>query len=196
MTREYFSRCQAGTSDQDRAAVWVAGDAHVLVVADGAGTAAGGAQAADAVIAAAQAAVGAGTVDDWGQVLLDLDRGGLGGGESTAIIATVRGDHVAGASVGDSQAWILGERRVELTRAQNRKPLLGSGSAEPIAFDGAVSDAMLVLGSDGLFGYVPIEVLVDVARGRDLADAVECWVDLIRLPSGQLPDDVAVIVSQ
>jgi len=43
-----------------------------------------------------------------------------------------------GASVGDNQAWIIDDGEIaNLTRSQNRKPMLGSGNAQPVGFTSA-----------------------------------------------------------
>ena len=56
-------------------------------------------------------------------------------GESTVVVVDVRADSICGASVGDSQAWIVnGADITDLTARQHRKPLLGSGEAEPVGF--------------------------------------------------------------
>ena len=61
---------------------------------------------------------------------------------------------IAGASVGDSQAWMIDEGEiVSLTAEQNRKPLLGSGQAIPVGFNQPPLHGILVAGTDGFFDY-------------------------------------------
>lgn len=75
-----------------------------------------------------------------------------GCGETTAVIAYVDTAGVRGASVGDSCAWLMHEDTfTDLTSGQSRKPLLGSGSAVPVAFTSKQNFDRVVLGSDGLF---------------------------------------------
>lgn len=84
---------------------------------------------------------------------------------------------------------------VDLTRDQKRKPLLGSGNAIPIGFGPLACVSRLLLGSDGLFEYVPHERIRDLSNSLPLANAAAALVDAARLPSGALQDDVAVIVA-
>ena len=73
-------------------------------------------------------------------------------GETTTVLLIVDGNRLYGASVGDSEAWMLGTANLRLTASQQRKPLLGSGAASPVPFS-AVLDGVLLLASDGLFKY-------------------------------------------
>jgi PPM family protein phosphatase len=117
-------------------------------------------------------------------------------GEATAVIAILVDGQVWGASVGDSGAWLISTSGiVDLTRDQKRKPLLGSGNAIPIGFGPLACVSRLLLGSDGLFEYVPHERIRDLSNSLPLANAAAALVDAARLPSGALQDDVAVIVA-
>jgi PPM family protein phosphatase len=83
----------------------------LLVLADGAGGMAGGAEAAQAVLDHISALRDA-LPHDFVAVLSELD-GVLAGrpdcGETTAVIAYMNDGEVAGASVGDCCAWLLSE---------------------------------------------------------------------------------------
>lgn len=179
---------------QDRLSVSATRDRVVIALADGAGGAAGGEQAAAAVIDAAAAAA---QTDDWVAVLteLELDPDRLGPGQTTAIIATVTREGIRGASIGDSGAWVLRDGRIEdLTHAQHRKPLLGDHSVA-IPFHAApLVGATLLVASDGLFRHASAEAIARVASQPDLAAAARELVALARLPSGELPDDVAIVL--
>jgi len=60
-------------------------------------------------------------------------------GETTAVVAMVSPQEIVGASVGDSEAWVIGSQGYQrLTQGQMRKPVLGSGAAMPVAFDAGV----------------------------------------------------------
>lgn len=116
---------------QDRAAVFEKPDALVVVLADGAGGTSRGASAAQA-IADAVAAADTDGCDLLG--LLDGDPNRLGQGQATAVIISLSASGIAGASVGDSGAWLVAGGNVhELTAGQVRKPLVGDGCM-PVAF--------------------------------------------------------------
>ena len=73
-------------------------------------------------------------------------------GETTAVVVDVRTIGIAGASVGDSRAVIVKDGTIsELTANQKRKPLIGTGMAEPIGFVCPPLDGLLLLGTDGFF---------------------------------------------
>jgi len=174
-----------------------ADDEILLAVADGAGGTGSGAQAAEAALAAFP-----------GGDLAALDPAALAchlaaadarvattGGETTCVLAVVSGGVVRGASVGDSQAWLVGDDGtvVDLTGGQRRKPLLGSGRAEAVPFGPVPLAGTLLLGSDGLFNYVPRARIVELARAADLDGVPAALVEAARLRDGSLWDDIAII---
>jgi PPM family protein phosphatase len=180
----------------DRALVLPVAGGLVLAVCDGAGGTGRGAAAAERVVRAVAEWAHAGASDACGCLRAvdgELAREG-GGGETTAVIAVLRETGVTGASVGDSEAWIVSPRGHEaLTRHQSRKPLLGSGRATPVLFVAApLLNATLLVGSDGLFKYG------NAARLRELALAVELdaapLIASVRLRSGALQDDTTVLL--
>jgi serine/threonine protein phosphatase PrpC len=183
-------RVIAGSAGQDRAAVFEPGSGLVVALADGAGGMGGGAEAATAVIEAARAATHA----DWGELLVELD-GIPQSGQTTAIVLSIDDRGIRGASVGDSAACLVrGGALVELTRGQSRKPLL-FGGASPHGFaHGPLAGATLVVASDGLWNYAPRPAIAELAAGDDLEAAADALVDLVRLPSGELQDDVAIVL--
>jgi serine/threonine protein phosphatase PrpC len=186
--------CPRRGAGQDRISVSQARDRVVIALADGAGGAAGGERAASAVIDAVAAA----QTDDWVAVLteLELDPDRLGPGQTTAVVVTVTRDGLRGASVGDSGAWVIrgGGRIEDLTQAQHRKPLLGDHSVAIPFRGGPLAGATLLVASDGLLRHAPPEEIVRVASGPDLAAAARQLVELVRLPSGELPDDIAIVL--
>lgn len=112
---------------------------------------------------------------------------------STVIAIVIEAGVVRGASVGDSEAWIIsGGQIVDLTVAQNRKPLLASGEAVPVELGPTPFAGRLLVGTDGLFKYARAERIAAVASAEPVARAVEDLVDLARLSNGSLQDDVAV----
>ena len=182
----------SGTEGQDRAAVVHIPGGVVVALADGAGGTANGAQAADAVIAA----VHRNPTHDPTMLLSELDDPDrLSLGESTAVIAFLKGSSVSGASVGDSGAWLIETaERVDLTSAQRRKPLLGAGGI-PVAFSISVSSgSTLLVASDGLLRYGKTSDIVRLVQHRSLEHAAAALIDLVRLPNGRLQDDVAIIL--
>jgi PPM family protein phosphatase len=187
---------------EDRSEVIRCGETLVLVVADGAGGRPGGAAAAEGVVKAVRTAAAAmRRLDDpraWCRVLEEADAAlaeDAQAGETTAVVAAVTRQGIAGASVGDSGAWVItGDGYEELTASRHRKPGLGTGMAIAVPFAARRWQGTLLLASDGLLKYASDEQICDVARGVDLQSAAAELVDLVRLRSGSLPDDIAVIV--
>jgi len=143
-----------GGKGEDRLLVERRGPRTLAVVADGAGGIGGGKIAAELTCSMARDFFQTDTVrtpDYWVRCLLDIDcalAGSAAGGQSTAVVAEIANGQVAGASVGDSGAWILGGREIhDLTETQHRKPLLGSGDAFPVGFGPAALAAFGVYGS-------------------------------------------------
>jgi len=176
----------------------------LLVLADGAGGSGGGASAAEAVVAGVagrftdrtRRPASALEIED---CLTGCDRAPLGG-ETTAVVVVVDGNDVRGASVGDSEAWLVNRRTGDvrvLTEFQVRKPLLGRSEAIVTAFVATASvDDLLLIGSDGLFKYIArANLLALVAAMTDLVALPAALIAAVRLPSGGLQDDVSVIVA-
>jgi serine/threonine protein phosphatase PrpC len=182
-------------SGQDRAFVNECDDGFVIVLADGAGGTGNGADAAQAIIDAVRTV---GTAQhDWCALLAALDRDGsrLGHGQSTAVILSITATGMSGASVGDSGAWLInGSDVLDLTDGQARKPLVGSG-CEPFRIEPTrLGSVILLVASDGLFRYANRHDIARTAVGVDLSAAARALVDLVRLPSGALQDDLSVVL--
>lgn len=182
---------------QDRAAVIETADGLVIALADGAGGTANGALAAQAVIDAVTAAAHAQPA--WEVLLSQLDRepARLGQGQTTAVVLSVTRDGIRGASVGDSEAWVL--RRgmtVRLTEDQVRKPLVGGGGVRPVAIHAApLAGGTLVVASDGLFRHARSTQITQVATGAsDLDAAAQSLVASAQRPTGGLQDDIAIVL--
>jgi serine/threonine protein phosphatase PrpC len=191
----------ASSSCQDRAEIFAAPDRTVLVLADGAGGVSGGDRAASRIVETLREAVLApeSGPSDWGRFLTRLDRTLLDdpeAGESTVVVVEVGAKAVSGASVGDSGAWLVARdgRIDELTAQQSRKPLLGSGRARPTRFQRAALDGTLLVASDGLLKYAPHARIAATVARHDLDECARRLVDLVRLRSGALQDDVALIL--
>jgi hypothetical protein len=184
----------------DHVAILPLGEAVVLVVADGAGNSLRGVDAAAGVVRAVRAA----TVDRsdllrpeaWSHLLEQCDHllASTGhGGETTAVAACVTEGRIIGASVGDSELWLIhGDSHTVVTQHQRRKPLLGSGEALPVYFDVPWNGGTLLAGTDGLFKYADAPRIRAVASGPDLAASARELAALPRLVSGGLQDDVGL----
>jgi serine/threonine protein phosphatase PrpC len=187
---------------EDRAEVIERGSELVLVVVDGAGGRAGGARAADSVIQGVrQAAATFRRLDDpraWCRLLSEMDQVLLEdpeAGETTAVVAALSPAGIVGASVGDSGAWLVTPKEyADLTENQRQKPFLGTGAAIPVPFKARRLDGTLLVASDGLFKYADWERIAEVALETDIQQAAGHLVDLVRLRSGGLPDDVSVVL--
>ena len=116
-------------------------------------------------------------------------------GESTGLVVVVSDGMVFGASVGDSEALLHDDRVfTDLTANQIRKPLLGSGSAIPVSFGPVPFAGMLVAGTDGLFKYCVRKAMAEVLSDPGRERVVWRLVSAVRLPSGDLRDDVGIVV--
>ena len=188
-------------SGQDRLAVVELPDAAVLIVADGAGGTSGGSEAAqqavDTLSRHARDPHGPTDPASWSQALAALDaelRDNPFAGETTGVVACCRDGEVFGASVGDSGAWLVSpDGIVDLTEHQCRKPLLGSGEAFPVQFGHVALTGRLLVASDGPFKYAARNVIARVVLEGSVNEAVKGLVECVKLPSGKLQDDVAVI---
>jgi len=181
-----------GSAGQDRATVMHIADGIIIALADGAGGTANGAQAAEAVIKAVEATRSV----EPAAILYELDVADrVAHGETTAVIASIHGDTISGASVGDSGAWLIDAAAVvDLTRSQRRKPLVGAGCA-PVGFSNEfVSASTLLIASDGLLRYAKPTDIARVARQTSLGEAARSLIDLVRLPSGKLQDDISIVL--
>lgn len=111
------------------------------------------------------------------------------------MLLVVRDGRVFGASVGDSGAWALTTDAIfELTGRQRRKPLLGSGSAEPIGFGPSFFNDRLLVASDGLLKYATRERIRRAAFVQDVNVAADQLIAAARLPNGALQDDLALVI--
>lgn len=190
-TVPYRKRCE------DRVAVIQQPARTVIVVADGAGGVGYGEMAAQSVVEEVQREhARIHSADQWAELLRQIDcRISLG--ESTAVVVDVRPYGIAGASVGDSQAWIVrGENIVKLTQHQKRKPLLGSGSAIPVPFMHAPLDGLLLVATDGFYNYADLYQFRRMLVEADFWSIPRRCVEMVRLSSGELSDDVGIIAAR
>lgn len=108
---EIVTRCVAASAGQDRVWARIFDDVAIVALADGAGGRAGGGEAAQIVVReAAKTAQKVRNPRDadfwvrWLQEVDDLIANDAEAGETTAVVAAIGADFVAGASVGDSSA--------------------------------------------------------------------------------------------
>ncbi len=179
---------------EDRVAVFNDEARTVVVVADGAGGTGAGDVAALAVIREIEAEYSKiHSAKEWALLLRQID-GRIGDGETTAVVVDVRTMGVAGASVGDSRAVIVRDGTIfELTANQKRKPLMGTGMAEPIGFVCPPLDGLLLVGTDGFFNYAKPSTILEVVAKFDFQSLPRKCIERVRLPSGDFWDDVTVV---
>lgn len=183
-----------GGTSQDRARVYRTSGGVLVALADGAGGTARGARAAQAIV---DAAASPDALRDPCALLATVDRdvARLGRGESTAVLVAIRGGVIGGASAGDSGAWLVdADDTVELTAGQARKPFVGAGCTPTAIPPTPLGARTLLVASDGLLRYARHADIARAARIADLSLAVHVLVELVRMPSGALHDDVTVVL--
>jgi len=188
--------------NQDRGLV-IQDDARVvLCVADGAGGRSGAAEAANMVVELVQqnAALLA-NCDSCVELLLKMDAevaNNPAAGETTCALALLTQTDIFGASVGDSGIWLIPEHGdyIDLTCGQQRKPFIGSGSAWPVPFRHLIQGGSLLLATDGLLKYASSERIIETCQEHPAELAAQYLIELVRYPSGALPDDVTVILTR
>jgi serine/threonine protein phosphatase PrpC len=183
---------------EDRGDIIYLPDGFCIAIADGAGGISGGAEAADLVLQTVSSVIKsvssdlgcASTLTSLDGIIYDDPRAG----ETTGIIVVVKPDRLFGASVGDSAAWLFnGDSQQELTRGQKRKPFLGGGGVLPFTFSVEAPQGTLVVATDGLWKYTSIEAIQATVNENSPDGLAHKLVDLVRLKSGDLPDDICVI---
>ena len=179
---------------EDYIAVIHDGSRTVIVVADGAGGVGSGDIAAKTVVREVSADYSQmETAEHWQAKLRQIDLQ-IDTGESTAVVADLRPEGVCGASVGDSQAWIVRYSEItDLTSQQHRKPLLGSREAAPVGFSYPPLQGILLAATDGFFNYAPRKKIASLIERSDFYEIPRQCVEMVRLGSGELWDDVGVV---
>ncbi|HTV42692.1 MAG TPA: protein phosphatase 2C domain-containing protein [Candidatus Sulfotelmatobacter sp.] len=195
-----FETVRGNPENQDCGAIIRNGSSRVLVVADGAGGLSGGREAAVMVVdLVRQGAAALNSPESCVILLQNADKAiarDRTAGETTCVLAVVTDDTVYGASVGDSEAWLICENGVtDFTKRQVRKPFLGSGRASPVGFSHKMGvGEKLLLATDGLFKYTSPERIESVCRTSALGLVAKQLIELVRYPSGAMPDDVTIIL--
>ena len=173
----------------------------LFVVADGAGGAAGGADAAEAICRATSAYQDWRMPSDWagwlGRVDYEMSRSRVG--LAAAVVIEIWDDgRIVGASVGDCEAWMFGGGAASrsLTAGQSVKPLLGEGTARPVGFEARLGRGTLLIATDGLWKYMDRARISKATAIRPLGAACSALVGGVRLRSGALQDDVALVLAE
>lgn len=166
----------------------------VIVVADGAGGVGAGAEAAETAVREATAAASLDRdAEGWCEVLRQADQR-IAVGETTAVVVACSARGIVGASVGDSRVWLLEDDGIlDLTADQVRKPLLGTGEAQPVGFSRPSSSGLLLACTDGFCNYVRRDALLREIHWIDFAVLPRRLVEMVRLPSKELWDDVGIV---
>jgi serine/threonine protein phosphatase PrpC len=116
-------------------------------------------------------------------------------GETAGLVVVLGPRGILGISVGDSEAWVVRPTGVdELTVGRQAKQRLGTNRVVPTIFERAALNGVLVVGSDGLFKFAGIDVIARVVRHNPFATAPSRLIELVRLRSGQMAEDAAVVL--
>ena len=200
---ELTTKIVAAENDQDRIGLFQSGDFAVLVIADGAGGMNGGAEAAERAVLdlSRLALLKKRHSKDCIKALKDLDLQIYRDkqcGETTAIVIVESQGEIVGASVGDSEAWLISKETVNrLTSSQRRKPFIGSGACQPVGFGPVkIQGQRLLMATDGLFKYTDRAKIQELLQKPSLEGCLEALADLVRMKSGRLQDDLAVILGE
>jgi serine/threonine protein phosphatase PrpC len=186
---------------QDRADVFARGEHAVLVVADGTGGAGDGAAAADLALARIRGSVLDDTFDllapaAWQRLFGAIDRELVAIGETTAIAVVLAPGILVCVSAGDSEAWNVRPDAVDRLTTGTDKARLGSQHANPSTLVQRELEGRLIVASDGLFRHAPDERIIAATRSERIGAIGDVLVESLRLSSGELPDDVAILVAE
>jgi serine/threonine protein phosphatase PrpC len=192
---------QAGGAElQDRVKFFWNGSNLILVLADGAGGLSGGAKAAEFVVENVKGRINSAIANSVQlcALLATLDREMSANGtfgETTCVITVLNEEGIIGASVGDSGALIFSKNEIkDLTRSQVRKPLLGSGQANPVGFTHGQLNGILLIASDGLLKYTSREKIAETIDSFGFDEAANKLISLVRYQSGAVPDDISILL--
>jgi serine/threonine protein phosphatase PrpC len=188
------------STPEDAVRVLQTDDRTAFVVADGAGGLGGGARAAHLVVEGFEDVMknvspAEATAEMLCSFLRELDgrvQYDPDAGESTAVVAAILDGRVVGASVGDSELWMIaGDGSYEVLTSGQHKSRLGSGRAAPVGFQTMVGNSVIIAATDGLFHAAPAHSICSVLRD---APTPEKLVALARSRSGKLYDDVGIVL--
>jgi serine/threonine protein phosphatase PrpC len=179
------------------------GDILVIVVADGGGGMRGGATASRSLVAVVESAVSDATFaladrESWIALFRETDAGLAANraGETTGVVVVLGPLGLIGVSTGNSEAWLVAPERIDnLTVGQHTEQRLGTRGTTPTPFQRAAPHgAVLVVASDGLFKFAARDVIASVVRTQAISPAAENLVELVKLRSGKVAEDIAVVL--
>lgn len=196
MKYEVHARNEAsGQVSQDQYEYWNTDEGLLIAFADGAGGSGDGLNAAKATIQCVKSHLDSLTDAAACEHVLKQADHQISGGESTGIVVVIRSGQLFGASAGDSGATIVDYEEVtNLTKNQHQKPRLGSRLAKPVGFESRFDTGLLIISSDGFWNYVKRDQLVLTCANIDFPVSGKQLTDLVRLKSGELIDDVGIVV--
>jgi hypothetical protein len=129
----------------------------------------------------------------WQGILKSIDQS-IPNGQAAAVILDLQQGSTTLASVGDCEAWAIFESSIiRLSEGQQKKPLLGTGHAVPFVKVFGELHKPLILGTDGFFKYAKAELVPPVVLGAKFFEIPRKLADLVRLRSGSLQDDLAIV---
>jgi len=174
----------------------------VVVVADGGGGLRGGADASRCLVTVVGAAVddpgfAVERMQAWVELFETTDSSleANGAGETTGVVVVLGPGGLVGVSAGDSEAWVVTRTAADnLTVGRQTKQRLGTNRVIPSTFERPALRGVLVVASGGLFKFAASAVIAHVVRSHAFGAAADQLVDLVRLRSGQVADDVAVVL--
>lgn len=152
---------------QDRIGIVRLSDAVIVAVADGSGGVSGGAEAAERAIDQVTAFArknGRASGDSWAALIARIDAMELRG-QCALVISEIDERMIIGASVGDCSA-----------------------------FSHSLDHGTLLFASDGLVKYARRDDVARIALLDDLDHAAQSLVKLPELRSGDVPDDITVVL--
>lgn len=181
--------------NKDRLFVAKGDENYVIVIADGAGGIGGGAEAAQLSINLLQNINAHSPIDALQQIDRKLYEDHAAG-ETTVIYLKIERNKVSGASIGDSEAWLINNDTVlNITKNQKRKPLAGSGKATATGFDDIPFKGTLLVATDGLTKYLSMSTIAStVQESPSLSNCCEILIEKSRYKSGELPDDISIVL--
>lgn len=197
MIRTHSFTCAGGHPvNEDAFVLWPHAGGWGVALADGQGGRAGGLRAAQVACDAVATSTGS-----WAERLTAADAAVAAdreAGFTTLVALHLTGNHLFGASCGDSAAVAVcaGAAPKVLTSRQFKNPPVGSGEAEFIPFELELAPPWRVLVmSDGVWKYASWDRVWDFAArlaGEELVGALK---DAARLrASGEYPDDFTVVL--
>jgi PPM family protein phosphatase len=203
-SRYAYARATAasGVRSQDSVGVYERGDVLVVVVADGGGGMRRGDAASRSVVAVVESAVADArfALEDarpWVDLFLATDSCLVANraGETTGAVVVLGRSGFLGFSIGNSEAWVVTRTEVDnLTVGQHTRERFGNGHGTVVTFQRPQLAGVLLVATDGLFKYAAAPVIAGIARSGTVAQAADELLELVRLRSGKMADDVTVVL--